>query len=92
MDPVTGDTVVYTRRVYHNPNFEQNPSDFGSPVHHEEESVRNRRDLLRVKREKEMIIKPQAVTDQKTGKTLQVVHLVSVVNFALMIVYFIVLL
>lgn len=40
-----------------------------------------RHSLRRVKREKEMIVQPEAYTDDQTGRTLQVVNLVSISLF-----------
>ncbi|XP_042235673.1 integrin alpha-PS1-like isoform X1 [Homarus americanus] len=81
VDPETGTTTVYTRKVYtgtlpenwdHRILREEVSST--SP-HNDDEHIRNKRELRRIKREKELIIKPQAVTDAQTGKTMQVVNL-----------------
>ncbi|XP_071513010.1 LOW QUALITY PROTEIN: uncharacterized protein [Panulirus ornatus] len=80
VDPETGKTTVYTRRVYSSwpenwdRRFYREEVSASSPQN-EDEQTRQRRDLKRIKREKELIIKPQAVTDTQTGKTMQVVNL-----------------
>lgn len=77
VDPETGETTVYTRRVYsHSWPEDWDRRSFNEdlpPV--EEEHEGSHRQLKRTKRERELIIKPQAVTDAKTGKTMQVVNL-----------------
>lgn len=71
VDPKTGKTTTYTRKAVYN----SWPTDSEQGWAAEELSSDQRSG--RTKREKELIIKPQAVTDEKTGKTMQVVHLVS---------------
>ncbi|XP_068244696.1 integrin alpha-3-like isoform X2 [Palaemon carinicauda] len=80
VDPKTGTTTVFTKKVYtsnwqdnwdHRP-YNERSSSISSPG---SQYTRSRRELTRVKREKELIIKPQAVTDEQTGKTMQVVNL-----------------
>ncbi|XP_045602877.2 uncharacterized protein [Procambarus clarkii] len=81
VDPLTGITTVYTRRVFSGSwpeNWERRSHRQGvstSSLQDEDKQIRNKRDLRRIKREKELIIKPQAVTDAQTGKTMQVVNL-----------------
>ncbi|XP_042879254.1 integrin alpha-PS1-like, partial [Penaeus japonicus] len=78
IDPETGETTVYTRRVY----SRRWPEDWDSRSFNQDlpplegvEHEGSQRQLKRTKRERELIIKPQAVTDAKTGKTMQVVNL-----------------
>ncbi|KAK8740447.1 hypothetical protein OTU49_002915 [Cherax quadricarinatus] len=81
VDPETGKTTVYTRRVYTSgwPENWEHRSYSGEvssvSSQNEDKLLRNKRELRRIKREKELIIKPQAVTDAQTGKTMQVVNL-----------------
>ncbi|XP_047487333.1 integrin alpha-PS1-like isoform X2 [Penaeus chinensis] len=78
VDPETGETTVYTRRVYSHSwpeDWDHRSFDEDLPPLEEEEHKGSDRQLKRTKRERELIIKPQAVTDAKTGKTMQVVNL-----------------
>ncbi|XP_064116028.1 LOW QUALITY PROTEIN: integrin alpha-PS1-like [Macrobrachium nipponense] len=80
VDPVTGTTTVYTKKVYKSSwqdSWDRRPYVERSSLTPDpgNQFTRSRRELTRVKREKELIIKPQAVTDEQTGKTMQVVNL-----------------
>lgn len=79
VDPETGETKTYTSKVVYN----KWPTDHDllmaqrDATGEEEDMFSDYHRSNRRKREQELIIKPQAVTDEKTGKTMQVVHLVS---------------
>lgn len=75
VDPETGETKTFTSKVVYN----RWPTDYELRMaqRHEQEQSGDYQRSGRAKREKELIIKPQAVTDEKTGKTMQVVNLVS---------------
>ena len=75
VDDKTGDTHVYTRRVYsRNPNEKWEEVSSFSP---DSQQFEEGQELRRVKREREMIIKPEPITDPQTGNTMQVVKFVS---------------
>ena len=81
VDPQTGKTTTYSRKVtYKNwptDSDHQWASEDSTFLPGDEQVLSSHQRSPRTKREKELIIKPQAVTDEKTGKTMQVVHLVS---------------
>lgn len=91
VDPKSGKTKTYTSKVVYN----RWPTDHELSITQREHSSlpTEEQDLYsdyqrsrRTKREEELIIKPQAVTDEKTGKTMQVVHLVSNIQVLLVVV------
>ncbi|XP_050701483.1 integrin alpha-PS1-like isoform X4 [Eriocheir sinensis] len=80
VDPETGETNTFTSKVVYNrwPTdhdllMAQRDASYSTGEEHELSGDHQRSG--RAKREKELIIKPQAVTDEKTGKTMQVVNL-----------------
>lgn len=76
MDPKTGRTTTYSRKVVYKKWPSNSPSDSDQWGTEEDfPDFSSDHWSARTKREKELIIKPQAVTDEKTGKTMQVVHL-----------------
>ncbi|KAF2364298.1 Integrin alpha-2 [Trinorchestia longiramus] len=86
IDDKTGEAKVYSRREFDGFATQWREADSRNPSHYpvnkNSESSSNahsegelRHSLIRVKREKEMIVQPEAYTDDQTGRTLQVVNL-----------------
>lgn len=86
IDDETGETKVYSRRVFGDyatdwkevDPLEGKPTADGilSNTINTHNDGELRHSLHRVKRDKEMIVQPEAYTDDQTGRTLQVVNLV----------------
>ena len=75
IDDRTGKGNVYSRREFgnHKTAWKDPDSSITDAGSHDDLS----HSLRRVKRDNEMIVQPEAYTDDKTGRTLQVVNLVS---------------
>lgn len=97
VDDQTGNAKVYSRREFGNYRTEWNEFNPESTVdvRHNQDEINTHRNtdlrhsLSRVKRSKETIVKSEAYTDDKTGRTLQVVNLVGTLSqFVLFLHYF----
>lgn len=75
VDEKNDNTNVMSRVSYGGNNQDSTSGNFHDPSRYPDNSERLRHGMIRMKRE--TVVKPEAYTDEKTGRTMQVVNLVS---------------